>query len=40
MALCVDFAIILIDLGIMNERPQEKIVWIKYVRVLCLIMDV
>ena len=31
MALCADFAIILTDLGMMKERPQEKIVWIKYV---------
>ena len=31
MALCADFAITLSDLGIMNECPQQKIVWIKYV---------
>ena len=31
MAPCADFAIILTHLGIMNERPQEKIMWIKYV---------
>ena len=30
MASCADFAITLSNLGMMNERPQQKIVWIKY----------
>ena len=31
MAPCADSAITVCDFGMINERPQQKIVWIKYV---------
>ena len=31
MAPCADSAITVCDFGMMNEHPQQKIVWIKYV---------